>query len=118
MARVTIVLLILIMLMGCTSQSIKTEAQETYVPILYCPKPPEIKRPVLPIFQMTPDQLNNGGEIVKHYKASIIVLQGYAIELEKALQQYDNVNSSYDELRHELINSIKSTNRKKPNGIN
>ena len=107
MAKIILALSALL-LYGCAGQTIKTEAQETYVPILFCPAPPVIGRPELPIHQMSPTQINSSGEIVKHYKASVIVLQGYAVELEKALKQYENTNEAYDDLRKELINDIES----------
>ena len=95
--------------MGCTSRSIKTDVQETFVPILYCPAPPTITRPDLPIHQMSPNQIASSGELVKHYTATIIVLQGYAQELEQTLEQYNITNRAYDQLRDQLINRTKPT---------
>jgi len=91
------------MLSGCFfgNKPIKTETQETLVTILYCPKPPETTRPDLPIHDMTPEQVADDGEVAKHYKATIKVLQGYAEELEKTLKNYDMSNEAYEKLRQE-----------------
>jgi hypothetical protein len=83
---------------GCaTPVRIKTDVQEVFVPVLFCPAPPKIERPELPI-----EQLGNGkksaGEIVKLYGATVKVLQGYAEELETALKQYDKTQEEYQEV--------------------
>lgn len=104
MARIITIILLLFVLVGCGTKPIriKTEIQESYVPILYCPAPPEIKRPVLAIDLMTEEQLNDPGELVKHYKATIIQLQGYITELETIRDSYDESNEAYDELRKQF----------------
>jgi len=82
---------------GCGGQPIKftTDVKETLVPIVYSPAPPEITRPELPIQQMTDEQVQNPGTVVKYYKATIKTLIGYSLELEKALAEYDKINKAY-----------------------
>lgn len=103
MARKTFVALILstLFLVGCGGQEIrlKNEVQEVFVPMLYCPAPPGLERPVLPIHTMTPEQAADPGYVAKAYKASMVLLQGYAHELEQALDSYNEANAAYDELR-------------------
>jgi hypothetical protein len=106
-----------LMLVGCGSAPIKvnTEVKETLVPVLYSPAPPVIKRPELPIHQMTGEQLKEDGEVVKYYKATIKVLIGYSEELRKALGEYDKINKAYDEERKKLEAKIAEKNAaKKP----
>ena len=93
-----ILLIAVLFLLGCTNQPvrIKTEIQEVKVPILYCPAPPNIEKPLLPIHQMTTQQKNNQAEVAKHYAATIKVLFGYIKQLELALQLYDETSKSYD----------------------
>ena len=83
--RIIILTTAALFIAGCaTPVRIKTDVQEVFVPVLFCPAPPKIERPELPI-----EQLGNGkksaGEIVKLYGATVRVLQGYAEELETAL---------------------------------
>lgn len=92
---------LLMFLIGCGSNQvrIRTEVQEVYVPLLYCPAPPVIERPILPIHQMTEEQLQDPGIVVQHYKATVKILQGYSEELETTVKQYDKANDAYQELR-------------------
>lgn len=94
-----IILIIILLLVGCTNQPIrvKTETQQVKVPILYCPAPPIIEKPLLPIHQMNEQQKNNQGEVAKHYAATIKMLFGYIKQLELALQLYDQANKDYDD---------------------
>ena len=94
------VLALVALLVGCGGQiRIRSEVQEVQVPLLYCPAPPVISRPDLPIQNMTPEQLANSGELVKHYRATVRALLGYSGELETALGSYDTTNKAYEELR-------------------
>lgn len=99
------------MLSGCFGYNIvkiKTEVQQESVPILYCPKPDIPERPSLPIQHMTPEQLALDGEIAKHYKATVKVLQSHVIVLEKELDSYNITNDAYEKLKSEIINKIKN----------
>lgn len=102
MARTAIaVILASALLVGCggTEIRLKNEVQEVFVPMLYCPAPPGIERPSLPIHTMTAEQAADPGYVAKAYKASMVLLQGYAHELEQALDSYNEANAAYDELR-------------------
>ena len=93
----------LLFVAGCsTIEPIATKTIEIKVPILYCPAPPTIERPVLPIHTMTAEQKMNDGEIAKHWKATAITLMGYSKELEIGLGTYFDINMSYDELKREM----------------
>lgn len=85
------------------SQKVVTETIEVKVPLLYCPAPPKIVKPELPILQMTDEQAAIDGEIAKHYKATIRVLIQYAKDQKMALDEYENISSSYDKLKKEIV---------------
>lgn len=99
-----------ILLVGCSNKPIKvkTEVQESFVPLLYCPKPSVPSHPTLPIHNMTAEQMAKDGEVVKHYKATIKLLQGHIGVLELQLKQYNMSNEAYDKLKSELIDKIKN----------
>lgn len=97
------ILIVSLMLVGCNSPpKVETEIQEVKTPILYCPAPPEINRPALPISDLTEEQKQDHDAVVKHYRASIEVLIGYAKRLEKVVNQYNKNNKSYDDLLDQL----------------
>ena len=85
---ITTIALIVVFTVGCGGKQIRirSEVQEVQVPLLYCPAPPELSEPQLPIQNMSPQQLADQGEVVKHYKATVKTLLGYIDELEKGLK--------------------------------
>lgn len=95
---------VLLSLVGCGADPIKftTDVKETLVPVLYSPKPPVIKQPELPIHQMTEAQEKEDGEVAKYYKATVKVLMGYSVELQKALDEYDKINKAYETKRKQI----------------
>jgi len=99
-----IIIIVMAFMVGCGGKliTVKTEVQETLVPILYSPKPPHIPRPSLPIHDMTQEEILQPGALVKRYHATLEVLLGYARELERALKEYDVINKAYTEQRDEL----------------
>lgn len=101
--------LIMFITVGCGGKQIRirSEVQEVQIPLLYCPAPPVISEPSLPIHNMTPDQLANDGEVVKHYKATVKTLIGYIDELEKGLKSYDETSREYGELRERFLKDWK-----------
>jgi len=104
MEKLILLMGFVILLTGCFSNPIKvkTEVQETLVPMLYSPAPPVIDRPELLIHKMTDEELKQAGMVAKYYKATIKTLIGYAQELEAALAEYDKINKSYEEERKKL----------------
>ena len=94
---------------SCKEDTIRTEVQKQYVDVLYCPAPPEISRPVLPIHTITPEEKQNDGEIAKHYKATVKTLQGYAIELESIVDKQKEINKAYEDKKKELESSPEPT---------
>ena len=92
------------MLGGCSMDPVKvtTSTIEVKVPLLYCPAPPVIIRPVLPIHTMTPEQRSDDGEVAKHYKATIRTLIDHTKNHETALKEYENINISYDDLSKQV----------------
>ena len=56
---------------------------------------------------MSPQQLEDQGEVVKHYKATVKTMLGYIDELEKALQSYDETSKEYGELREKFLSDWK-----------
>lgn len=111
--KLTFILLASLTLIGCTETvKIKSDTQEVFVPIIYCPEPPDVKRPALPILNMTPEQEKQPGEVAKSYKATVKALQGYAVELEKVMRQYRESNTSYDELKTKIENEWRTRQQK------
>lgn len=87
-------------MVGCAdSVRIRTEVQETFVPVMYCPAPEKYIRPVMAINQMTEAQRKNPGELANHYQATIEQLLGYSKQLELELEKYDSANEAYEDLR-------------------
>ena len=96
---------------GCETLKIKKEVQKVSVPILYCPAPPKIERPKLPIHQMTKEDLQKDGEVAKRYKATVKALIGYAKELESSLNEYNEINKAYEEKRKEIEKDLNKGNK-------
>lgn len=107
MGRVIIMLCIVMALTTGCAWRVRTEVQEVYVPIVHCPAPPVIERPELPIHNMTPEQQKHPGEVVKHYKATVKDLQGYAQQLERILEEYDKGSELYENMENELFEQLK-----------
>lgn len=98
MVRTYSLMLIFILLSsGCASTQIKevfvpqvkieTQFVKEYVPVP-CPPPPNVVRPELIIFQLTPEDDTSPGKVVQAYKASVLQLQNYSAELENLLNAY------------------------------
>jgi len=90
---------------GCAQQAVKlrTETVEVIKPVLFCPAPnrEELNRPEsLPLEQIK--STSSDGEIAVLYKASVKQLLDYITRLELVLDQYDNVNTTYEDLIKEL----------------
>jgi len=97
-----------LLLVGCGKEvSIITETQDRYVNVLYCPAPPEISRPELPIQHMTTEQEASDGEVAKHYKATVKTLIGYSKELEKVIDNQKKINKAYIDKKKELESTSK-----------
>lgn len=104
MKKLIVAAMLVVLVSGCAGKQIRirSEVQEVQVPLLYCPAPPELNQPVLPIQEMTEEQKADPGEVAKYYKATVRALLGYVGELEKALDSYDATNEAYDELRNKF----------------
>ena len=105
--KLPILCLCVILISGCSIFNkdrivIQTEVQEVQVPLLYCPAPPSIVRPVLELNELTDAQFAHDGELAKAYAVTILQLIGYASELEQSLETYDGTNLAYEELRLQL----------------
>ena len=94
---------------GSNTIDINTDVKEQKVEVLYCPAPPEIARPALPIHQMTPEQKQNAGEVAKHYKATVKTLMGYSKELEKVVDKQKEINTEYEKKKAELETPVTPT---------
>lgn len=102
MVRRILLITLIALVSGCAQLGIKDPdlvVQESLVPILYCPAPPKIERPALPIETLTDVDNQNPGLVAKKYKATIKALQGYSVELEEILKSYDESAAAYEELR-------------------
>lgn len=115
MVRLIIALCALSALTGCGffKPTIKDNTQEVKVGILYCPAPPDVRRPTLPIETMP--ESSPDGEVVKNYKATIAALQGYVKELEAIIEKYDEaaknsqpIKKFIDDRARELVEETKA----------
>ena len=82
----------------------RTKIDQVQVPVLVCPKPPEIKRPELEIYKLTDEDMNDPGKVAQAVKITLVQLQSYGILLETVLETYKNTSEAYDDLRQELEN--------------
>ena len=105
MARYIIIFFLALFLVGCANQPVKlrTEVQEVFKPILYCPAPDwtGLEKPVLAI-----DGINSTtppGEVAKRYKATVKQLESFADRLEHALRRYDATNEAYKTLKEDFL---------------
>ena len=116
MEKLILLMGFVIFLTACVSTPIKvkTEVQETLVPVLYSPAPPIILRPELPIHQITDEELKEDGMVAKYYKATIKTLLGYSQELEEALGEYGKINKAYEEERKNVEADIETRKEAKP----
>ncbi len=104
----------LLALGGCAGNEtidINTDVKVQKVEILYCPAPPEVARPILPIHQMTTEQKQNAGEVAKHYKATVKTLMGYSKELEKVVDKQKEINTEYEKKKTELDAPVTPTEK-------
>ena len=101
------VALLSVLLVGCGDRLTKVDCQtkEVYKEVMYCPAPPDTTRPILPIHAMTPEKEAVDGEVVKNWKATVKVLQGYIIELETIIEAQREINRVYEEKKKELESS-------------
>ncbi len=101
MVKIFAIIGLALMLGACGPGTIKlrTEVQQVYVPLLYCPAPPDILRPTLAIHDLVDEDANDPGKVVMYYKATVQQLEGYISELEAIVKQYDQTNAAYEELR-------------------
>ena len=116
MEKLILLMGFVIFLAGCFNNPImvKTEVQETLVPVLYSPAPPIIPRPKLPIHQMTDEELKKDGMVAKYYKATIKTLLGYSQELEQALTEYNKIHEAYEKERKNVEADIETRKEAKP----
>ena len=93
-----------LILSGCGKDAIKinTDVKEQKIDIIYCPAPPEIPRPVLPIHMMTAEEERSDGAVVQYYRATVNALIGYSRMLEKVIDNQKQINTAYEEKRKEL----------------
>jgi len=105
MKKIIIALLVSGVLAGCaTTQGIKltTQTVPQAVPILYCPAPPALTRPTLPIQHLSDADMNNDGLLAKAFAESVEALIGYSEQLEDITGQYKNVSDSYATLKAKI----------------
>jgi len=109
MGRVILIMLFGIVMIGCTdSVRIRTEVQESFVPVLYCPAPTKHTRPIMAINQMTDAQRKVPGELAKYYQATVEQLIGYSKQLELELEKYNTSNQAYEDLRIKMDAKFKA----------
>lgn len=107
--RNTLIVLAAIGLAGCATKPARvvTDTVTVTIPVLYCPAPPEFARPELPLDQLRAGQGLSDGELAQAYNATIVALQGYASELETALQGYEDISEETKELQRKIEELLK-----------
>lgn len=102
--RLLITSFILLALVGCatTGESVVTVKPEA-VPLLICPPSPVILPPHLMIQDLTDADRQNPDKIAKAWKGSVIQLKAYADELQKVIDQYNQISQQYTDLRKQLL---------------
>ena len=68
-----LLILIPILLSGCSIFQERVEYVEVSYPILVCPAPPEMEMPDLYISQLTEADYKNYGKIAKYYDINVII---------------------------------------------
>ena len=87
--RYVLILVVATLLMGCasTTPEVRTETITVRVPVpTDPPAPPRPSRPALPIAGI--DSTSSPQAVTQAYVASVILLQGYARQLETLLRSY------------------------------
>lgn len=97
MVKIFIVALLAFSIGGCSSLGKPKDVIYIDVPILVCPAPTEVDKPVLLTEDLSIDDLGNYEKITKAYVASLISLSYYAKTLEEQLEFYKG-------LRHGVTN--------------
>lgn len=100
MARRTIIVIFSFFLISC--ESIPTKVEQVQVPVLICPKPPDIEKPDLEIYKLTEEDRKDPGKVAQAIKITLIQLQSYGVLLETIVKTYKNTSEEYDKLRQEL----------------
>lgn len=81
----------LLLVSGCATTQTGGRTELITVPHVVqveCPTPREVTRPSLAIDQLSVDDAKDAGKIVQAYKATVLQLQGYALELETIIDGY------------------------------
>lgn len=77
----------LLALAACRPPATRVEVQRVEVPVAVpCPPPPQFQRPHLPIADVQPGAARV--DVERAWAASVRLLQGYAEEMERALDAY------------------------------
>jgi len=104
MGRITIIILVALMMVGCGQKRVQTKFQDVSKPILVCPTPQELNggnpvpyRPHLEIYNLNAE--STPGEVAKAYQITIKELQGYSEVLYKLLSSYDRQSEEYKKLK-------------------
>lgn len=96
----------MLVLTACAGQ---TKIEQVQVPVLVCPKPPEVARPDLEIYKLTKEDMNDPGKVAQAVKITLVQLQSYGILLETVIETYKNTSAAYDDLRQELEHRFPTT---------
>jgi hypothetical protein len=84
-----LIILMCVLLVGCATTTPEIQIKEVMVPQLYCPVPPEISKPDLPINTIT--ETDDIGDVVIKYKATVKALIDYSESLESIILTYKNI---------------------------
>jgi len=99
--KIVTVLLLGIFMTGCSTMNgaVKTDVKYVYKPLLVCPAPPAMEKPLLLIDQLSEEDKKDPGKVAQAYKASVKQLTNYLNDLELVVKQYDATSKQYEELK-------------------
>lgn len=84
---------IALLLTGCAFDQ-QVVYKNVEVPVLYCPMPPDIVRPELPIGDLKPEDEKDPGLVGQKYKATVKMLEDHIKQLEEILQKYKDASKN------------------------
>lgn len=89
--RILLVLAILALITGCSTQEQKIKYEIVKVPVYTVPMPPKLDRPSLPIKSLTEEEKEDEGILSQAYASSLARVTNYARALEMVVEEYRNI---------------------------
>lgn len=100
-----------LILVACQNNPPKIEVVDKNVPLLYVPKPPEIKKPDLIYPTLTKEEKENNPNLaIKYFGIDLKQIEDYSYRLELIINKYIEMSKKSDEMINSFLNdkNIKS----------